>query len=417
MQSLSPFPSKHFAATRCLVQVQPRLVKICGVLKEHAANKFVLASYKNCFPRCFCRKGPNPIPPHLTKVYFMLTIMNSSPKESWFKFDNTLYVLQVEQNSMSRLMRPVRLTPHSRKKFKFMKKQKLNGGEGLEEITEEQVFSFPNSIKNAAPHQEIDIAEEIKKLDEKEGLENPNISILTANGEENKASSGEEMDEVLNEKDKNETLKVKSHVMDLGRISTMKTLEESGKPIPGHFSKRTKKPSVVVKVNLADTNEGAPQAGLAANEEASLYETQKFDLPSLNKTLKSKALVSLNSRNRMLISETHGEILLEDDNLVESRNNRTSINAPKSFDKNMKQTHRLYLMKREVKKIQPMKKKNLKIEIPEPPKEDELMINHAELVKKLRNYIDKKSGQSTSKKKTTDVDIDYLQTFYNTQHK
>jgi len=295
------------------------------------------------------------------------------------------------------------LTPHSRKKFKFIKKQReINNF--LEEIAEEQPISFPGSRKNASPKKEINLCEEIKKL-EQNNADGPKMPNFNTNDdfEDTDISPA-----IIAEKEKNETLKVKSHCMGIGRISNIMPATTTSK-LHENINIQ-KKSNIIVRVNLKNENdENLPQAGLEATEDTNLSETRKFDqFPQLNKTLKSKALVCLNSRNRQLISETHADIQTCEDE-EKSRNSRLSINAPKSFEKNMKRTSHQYLQK-----VAPsttkmvMKKKNLKIEIPEIPKEDQLAMDHEKLVSKLRSYLNTKSdkhGNSSTKKKTQDVDI------------
>ncbi len=308
-----------------------------------------------------------------------------TPSDDTFRFDNAKYVLQIEQTTSSRSMRQIRLTPHSRKQFKFMKKNKASA-QGLEEITEEQLFSIPDcsAANNKSP--DLNICDEIKDLDEREDWKNSNISILTSGKREPEFCHGE--------------AEASPHEGDINQSPPHRDTRQHIKPensAAGQEScvptKRSNK--LVARINLA----AIPQAGEQAKDDImNLSETRKFEnLPALNKTLKSKALVSLSRQSKLRICLTHDSA---DAELAEE--NRTSINIPKTFDRNMKSTHRVYLRKEE--HPQPMRRKNLQIEIPEPPKEEELMMNHSELVRRLKNYI-KTSTTGSAKKKTADVDV------------
>ena len=253
-----------------------------------------------------------------------------------FKINNKGYVFQLGQNAFAKLMKPIRLTPHSRKHFKFVKKKGSDTSQGIRKGSESKAFIFPQLLQNSN--------EEVKEPNKsnKEGLVKEDREIVKKAGVVNSSSVD------------------------------------------------TKNPDLV------------------NTDEANLSSTQKFDLPVFNRTLKSKVLVSLNSRNKNFISETYDtpsepKVLSNPKN--KSRNTKISINMPKTFDKNMKHIHKVYLKKETAKVSQSMRKKDLRIEIPELHKEE---INHAELLSKLKNYLDKKSGASTVKKKTTDVDIEFF---------
>lgn len=208
-------------------------------------------------------------------------------------------------------MKPIKLTPHSRKRFKFLKKQ----GPGTFQTRGSKVFTFPNA------------SEEAKR-----------------------------------------------------------------KPLAGEK---------LLEANCPPTD---PEPG--NSEETNMSETRKLYLPAFDKTLRSKMQALQNSRNKNFISETCDNIPSKPNPPSKSRNTNISINMPKTFDMNMKKTHLNYLRREKVSQV--MKKKDLRIEIPELRKEEDFVMNHAELLKKLKSYIDKKSGGSAVKKKTTDVDIEFL---------
>lgn len=259
---------------------------------------------------------------------------NRTPDETWFKMNNAGYVLQLEEIAERKSIKPIRLTPHSRKQFKFIKRQRPETVHKQSNITEGKKFMFPNY--------------------------KPSLVFDTKNQED----------------------------------------------VQNKEEEKTPKRSVVLKINRLpkEISNNSKKAQINAEDEG-LTETQKFKFPSLNKTLKNKVLISLKTRNKNSHIESYESNAIEE---LRSRNHPMSINYPKTFVTNMKETHQFYLRKTDIKTTQSMKKKDLKIDIPEPHKEEELMMNHSELLKKLRTYIDKKSSKSTTKKKTTDVDIEYF---------
>eukprot|EP00826_Nyctotherus_ovalis_P012500 TRINITY_DN13310_c0_g1_i4.p3 TRINITY_DN13310_c0_g1~~TRINITY_DN13310_c0_g1_i4.p3 ORF type:complete len:225 (+),score=52.09 TRINITY_DN13310_c0_g1_i4:1177-1851(+) len=220
--------------------------------------------------------------------------------------------------------------------------------EGLEEITEEQGFFPTESRREFSLHRELSFEE----------LEEGNLNEFKGHGF--------------------------NKIKNITTIHSPNPAMELSNPITSQHSRRQ-----MLRVNLA---EELDDCSLEAEDE-SLSETRKFDLPAFEKTLKNKELISLNPTNRQAISDVHHSL---PDNEASTDIQRISINIPKSFEKNMKQTHRVYL-KEENKRVQGMKKKNLQIEIPETPKEK------AATQKPKESALKK---ESMSKKITNDVEID-----------
>eukprot|EP00826_Nyctotherus_ovalis_P012499 TRINITY_DN13310_c0_g1_i3.p3 TRINITY_DN13310_c0_g1~~TRINITY_DN13310_c0_g1_i3.p3 ORF type:complete len:214 (+),score=54.84 TRINITY_DN13310_c0_g1_i3:1177-1818(+) len=181
--------------------------------------------------------------------------------------------------------------------------------EGLEEITEEQGFFPTESRREFSLHRELSFEE----------LEEGNLNEFKGHGF--------------------------NKIKNITTIHSPNPAMELSNPITSQHSRRQ-----MLRVNLA---EELDDCSLEAEDE-SLSETRKFDLPAFEKTLKNKELISLNPTNRQAISDVHHSL---PDNEASTDIQRISINIPKSFEKNMKQTHRVYL-KEENKRVQGMKKKN-----------------------------------------------------------
>lgn len=179
-------------------------------------------------------------------------------------------------------------------------------------------------------------------------------------------------------------------------IHSHKPIEGTDSGIICHSIKKVRKQPIVVEINLNEEESNDDQ-GIELDE--NLLETNKFDLPSFNKTLKKKELVTLTPLDRILLDNAHENTLLKNETSIKDHN--LTINLPKSFKKNMKEIHRSYLRKHC--KPQFMKKKDLKIEIPEPPKDEDLIRYRASLIKK--NHMENRYVESMSKKRTNDMDI------------
>jgi len=155
--------------------------------------------------------------------------------------------------------------------------------------------------------------------------------------------------------------------IDLNRVHPITSIhspnlsKDISAPLTSHHPKKG-----LLRINLAE------DFSLEGDND-NLSDTHKFDLPSFEKTLKNKELVSLGSVNRQVISEVHATV------------QKASINIPKAFEKNMKQTHRVYL------------KADNKIEMKTSQRLD---------TKKLKEIPLKK--ESMSKKTTNDIEIDFF---------